>query len=57
MSPERVKLHALLLENGERRLLDRELADALEAEDPLSPLTLDLSVCTDDAQTLHVLHE
>jgi len=57
MSPERVKLHALLLENGERRLLDRELTDALEAEDPLSPLTLDLSVCTDDAQTLHVLHE
>ncbi len=57
MTPERAKFHALLLEQGDRSLFDRELTAALEEEAPLSALTLDLSVCTSLEETLHVLHE
>ncbi len=57
LTPERARFHALLLEAGERTLLDRELADALEKENPLSDLALSLTLCRDDGETLHVLHE
>ncbi len=57
MTPERVQFHALLLEAGERALLDRELNEALERENPLSDLTLALSLCRDEGELLHALQD
>ena len=57
MSPERAKFHALLLAMGDGALFDRELAEALENESPLSDLTLALATCVSRDETLHVLHE
>ncbi len=56
MTPERVCYHALLLVTGDRTQLDAELQAALEAESPLSGLTLALAQCRDDNETLHALH-
>lgn len=55
MTPERVWLHALLLESGDSRLLDAELAAALENESPLSDLTLTLSLCRGREEKRHAL--
>lgn len=57
MTPERVKFHLLLLQSGERALLDAEVSAELEADAPLSDLILDLSLCRDDGETIHALHE
>ena len=57
MTPERARFHLLLLQNGERSLLDAEIAAALAADAPLSDLLLDLSVCRDAAELNSVLHE
>ncbi|MBE5796420.1 MAG: MATE family efflux transporter [Clostridiales bacterium] len=57
MTPERAMLHRLLLEVGERSLLDAEVNASLEADDPLDDLILALAVCTDDGETLHALTE
>ena len=56
MTPERAQFHLYMLEADERSLFDRELCDALEEENPLSELTLALSLCRDKAETLHALH-
>ena len=55
MTPERIWLHALLLESGDSRLLDAELAAALEDESPLSELTLTLSLCSSREEKRHAL--
>lgn len=57
MTPERAQFHLLLLQSGERALLDAEIAAALAADAPLSDLLLDLSVCRSEAELCHVLHE
>ena len=57
MTPERAHVHLLLLDNGDRALLDAEIRAALQADLPLSDLLLDLSVCRNDAELRHVLHE
>lgn len=57
MTAERAKFHQLLLEMGEQALFDRELAERLESEEPLSELSLALAVCASREETLHVLHE
>ena len=57
MTPERARFHLILLEHGERTLLDAEVNAALAADAPLSDLLLDLSVCRNDAELHHVLHE
>jgi len=57
MTPERARFHLLLLQSGERALLDAEIAAALAADEPLSDLLLDLSVCRDDKETGSVLNE
>lgn len=57
MTPERACFHLRLLENGEHALLHAEITAALHADAPLSDLLLDLSVCRNDAELHHVLHE
>ena len=57
MTPERAHVHLLLLDNGDRALLDAEIRAALQADLPLSDLFLDLSVCRNDAELRHVLYE
>lgn len=57
MTPERARFHLLLLQSGERTLLNAEIAAALAADAPLSDLLLDLSVCRDDKETGSVLNE
>lgn len=57
MTPERAQFHVLMIEAGDPRLFDIELAAALEAENPLSDLTLALSLCSTEADTLHTLRE
>ena len=55
MTPERAQFHLLMLEAGESRLFQMELNAALEAEEPLSDLTLALSLCGSDEESMHVL--
>lgn len=57
MTSERVQFHLLLLEARESRLFHSELNAALEAENPLSELTLALSLCGSDEECMHVLRE
>ncbi len=57
MTSERVLFHLMLLEAGESRLFHSELNAAIETEDPLSELTLALSLCGSDEESLHVLRE
>lgn len=57
MTPERAQFHLLMLEAGERKLLEQELNALLEAENPLSGLTLALSLCSNEADALHALRE
>ena len=57
MTPERAHFHLLMLEAGEIRLFHAELNAALETEEPLSELTLALSLCTRAEEYIHVLRE
>ena len=57
MTPERVQFHLLMLESGEQSLFEAELNVALEEEEPLSDLTLALSLCRSDEESMHVLRE
>ena len=57
MTSERVQFHLLFLEAGESRLFHSELNAAIEAENPLSELTLALSLCGSDEERIHVLRE
>ena len=57
MTPERAHFHMLMLEAGECRLFHAELNAALETEEPLSELTLALSLCTRAEEYIHVLRE
>ena len=57
MTSERAHFHLLMLEAGECRLFHAELNAALEAEEPLSELTLALSLCTRAEEYIHVLRE
>ena len=57
MTPERVQFHLLMLESGEHGLFEAELNVALEEEEPLSELTLALSLCRSDVDSMHVLRE
>ena len=57
MTSERVQFHLLMLEAGECRLFHEELNAALETEEPLSDLTLALSLCGSNEETMHVLRE
>ena len=57
MTPERAHFHLLMLEAGECRLFHAELNAALEKEEPLSDLTLGLSLCGSDEESMHVLRE
>ena len=57
MTPERAQFHLLMLEAGENSLFLAELNAALEAEEPLSELTMALSLCRSDAESMHVLRE
>lgn len=56
MTPERAAYHLVLLREGLEENYDRELDAALEEEDPLSPLTLELACCMSDLNgTISVL--
>ena len=57
MTPERAHFHLLMLEAGECRLFHEEMNAALEAESPLTDLTLALSLCGSDEEIMHVLRE
>ena len=57
MTPERAHFHLLLLEAGERTLLDAELRAIQEADAPLTGLPLALSVCVNDAETRFALQD
>ena len=57
MTPERAHFHQLMLEAGEIRRFHAELNAALETEEPLSELTLALSLCTRAEEYIHVLRE
>lgn len=56
MTPERAAYHALMLRVGLRDTFDREFDEALEQEEPLSDLILDLSSSASDINgTISVL--
>ena len=56
MTPERAAYHYLMLTVGLREEFDRDFDEALEKEDPLSPLTLELTdVASDINGTIGVL--
>ena len=57
MTPERAHFHLLMLEAGECRLFHAELNSALEKEEPLSELTLALSLCGHEEESRQVLQE
>lgn len=57
MTPESAAYYRLMLLSGLREEFDRELDQALETEDPISPLILDLAFCMSDLeQTISVLY-
>ena len=57
MTPERAAYHRLMLLVGVREEYEQELDLALETEDPLSPLLLDLAFCMSDlSQTVSFLY-
>lgn len=57
MTPERAAYHRLMLLVGETEEFERELDIALETEDPITALILDLAFCMSDLnQTVSVLY-
>ena len=50
MTPERAAYHRLMLLSGLPEEYEQELDMALETEDPISPLVLDLAFCMSDTQ-------
>lgn len=57
MTPEQAAYHRLMLLAGLPEAFEQELDQALEQEDPLTPLTLELACCMSDLnRTLSVLH-
>ena len=57
MTPERAAYHRLMLLSGLPEEYEQELDMALETEDPISPLLLDLAFCMSDTQqTASVLY-
>lgn len=58
MTPERAAYHALMLRFGLNDAFDREFDEALETEDPLSKLILDLtSTASDINRTIALLRD
>ena len=57
MTPERAAYHRLMLLAGVQEEFEKELDDALETEDPITPPILDLAFCMSDLnQTISVLY-
>ncbi len=54
MTPEKIQLYQLMLESGERRTFDLALEAALQEEN-LCGVVLELALCKDEAETLHVM--
>ena len=57
MTPERAAYHRLMLLAGVQEEFEKELDDALETEDPITPPILDLAFCMSDLnRTISVLY-
>ena len=52
MTPNQAVYYRLLLENGHPEELTKHIEHALETENPLSDLTLDLSLCFSDTKKM-----